>query len=271
MSFGRGYIRDAREKRVQRAAHHLLGVATGFPLAASLEQFEAPIMNQGQTGSCTGHGTAQGIVTAFAAKGDPMPFVPSPAGIYTVGRCVGRAPGHDGALAPLTDSGAMPADVMAGISLWGVRPMGAQAPGRFSDQLDSRVNDEPTLGDLEDDAETLLVGEFRIDETAPDVVEQVCRAIAQGYPVGVGIFVDSAFENYAPGAVPIGAPNVNDPNGGGHWIVLTSYVTNAVGRRVFRGPNSWGPGWGDSGHFVASEEWVRAAWDLYCLNVSRKP
>lgn len=277
MTYSRGYIRDPLHKRTQKPALALLGAPIGdVPPSASLEDFEAPIFDQGMTSSCLGHGTAQGIYTAFAAHGDKMPWVPSPAGIYTVARCVGRRLAAvkqsvfpPATLPPLTDSGAMPADAMRAISLWGVRPMGQLAPTRFSDQLVTEVNLEPKLGALMDDAETLLVGEYRIDETAPDMIGQVCAAIVHGYPVGIGIFVDTTFEQWTKDRPIIGVPNMMDQNGGGHWMVLTSYKTLPDGTRAFRGPNSWGPQWGDAGHFVASEAWLRSAWDLYVLNVSR--
>lgn len=266
--YGKGYVRDVHARRLQKSSRELLGGAPAFPDEASLQQFEAPILDQGMTGSCTGHGTAQGIYVSFAAAGQPLPWVPSPAGIYTLGRCIERA--RTGGGGDLTDEGAMPADVMEGISRWGVRPI--QAPtsdGRFSDVTPRDVNDEPQLGDLETDALRLVVGEYRIDETADDVVDQVCAAIAAGIPVGVGIFVDRAFENWMPGQPPIGAPNERDPEGGGHWVVLTAYTTDAKGSRVFRVVNSWGDTWADAGTALVSEAWAKKAFDLYVLDVAR--
>lgn len=264
----------------------LLGLTPELPAAASLERFEAQIMDQGRTGSCTGHGTSQGLVVAFASKGAPLDFVPSQLMPYQVGRAAARAerastlPSLD-KFPPLADEGAMPADVMAGITLWGIRPMGPlPTDGRFSDVTPDNVNDEPQLGELEAGAATLVVGEFRIDELAGDVCDQVARAIAGGVPVGIGTFVDEPFEMWTPGTALPGIPNTNDPNGGGHWFLITSYRTattadvdaglvDQFGAPIFRGPNSWGPTWGDGGHWEANADFIRSAWDLYPFTVRK--
>jgi hypothetical protein len=274
MNPGFGYLRDEPHKRTQKDARNILkALAPELPPSSSLERFEAEIMDQGATGSCTGHGTAQLLTVAFASKGEPLPFVPSALGPYQIARCVarGEAADHGGSVdAPLADSGAMPADVMAGITLWGIRPMGPRpSDGRFSDVTPANVNDEPELGDLEADAEALVVGEYRIDEASGDVVDQIRRALVAGYPVGIGAFVDSSFVGWSPGSPLPSSPNVSDPNGGGHWFVITSYRTAPDGSLVFRGPNSWGSGWGDGGHWEASEAFIRAAWDLYVFNVRK--
>ena len=262
-----GYIRDPKHKRTQKDARYLLGAAHfGAPPRvsdASLERHECQIMDQGATSSCTGHGTSMGLWVAMKSQGHELPFVPSQKGIYTVGRELGVV---DPAIA-LSDSGAMPADVMAGISKVGVRPMGAQVDGRFSDCSIATINTKDTLDEIEEDVVHLIVGEYRIDETASDMVDQAAAAIAAGYPLGVGTFVDSAFEAWHPLSPPIGVPNFADSNGGGHWMCITSVREGADGRRIFRGPNSWGPGWGDQGHFEVSEAWLRAVWDLYVFSV----
>jgi hypothetical protein len=165
----------------------------------------------------------------------------------------------------------MPSDVMAAISTWGIRPMQGPTPdGRNSDVTAGNVNDEPTLTELEEDSARIVTGEYRIDEASPSVVEQVCCAIAAGVPVGVSFFADSAFDGWAAGKSPLGSPNTDDSSGGGHWIVLTSFRTAPGGVRIVRGPNSWGPAWGDRGHVEADQNWLRAAWDIYPLAVARK-
>ncbi len=265
-----GCKRDSAAKRTQKdARRHPLMAAMPVPREASLEQYEAPTLNQGNSSSCVGHSCAQAIYTAFAAAGMPLPWVPSPHGIYGVARMTERLPAADGTLPPLADEGTMPADAMTGVSSFGIRPI--QAPtsdGRYSDVEPMNVNAEQSLKDFEDDAGRIITGEYRIDEKALDVVNQICAAIASGFPVVVGTMVDDAFERWSPGMAPIGAP---DPTKalGGHAIVIVSYKTDASGRRVARIKNSWGA-WADNGHAEVSEEWMRACWDLYPMAVARK-
>jgi hypothetical protein len=272
MPLAKGCVRDAPHKRTQKSAleHPQIARLYTLPASASLESFEAAIEDQGQTSSCTGHGTSQGLWTAFAAAGQPLPWVPSPGGIYKLARAVARVPNANGSLPELTDDGAMPSDVMSAISTWGIRAMqGPTLDGRSSDVTPGNVNDQENLAQLQQDGARIVTGEYRIEETSPTVVEQVCTAIAAGIPVGVSFFCDGAFENWTAGQAPIGVPNMDDSSGGGHWVVLTSFWTAPGGVRVVRGPNSWGPGWGDRGHFEANENWLRSAWDLYPLAVAR--
>lgn len=267
MTRGKGYTPDPARKRTQRPLRHLLGAAPAYPSAFSLEAYEAPILDQNACGSCTGHGTAQGIYVAFGAVGAPLPWVPSPGGIYTITRCLERP----SIQTPLTDSGGSPADVMTAISNWGIRPMRAPSPQGFHTDVDpSNVNDEPKLDELGADALNVVVGEYRIDETAPDAVSQVCASIARGVPVGIGVFVDTGFENWDPSSGPYPAVDLTDPAGGGHWLCVTSYRIEG-GTTILRGPNSWGPSWGSAGHFEVTDAWLRAAAsDIYALNVAHK-
>lgn len=263
--YGKGCRKDPPHRRTQKSSREILGASPSSPPAASLEQHEAEIQNQGQSGSCGGHGSSQGITVACGAAGIDLGFVPSPDGIYKAIRCEERnastPAGQDPA--PLQDTGIMPSDIPAALANWGVRKMRAPTPdGRNSDVYGpddvgagqpTNLNTEPELADDEESRNDLVMGEYRIDETAPDFEDQVCAAIASGCPVGIGIFVDTGFERWgegwAPGRAPIASVDVNDPNGGGHWLVITSYRTLADGTRVYRGPNSWDKTWGDNGHF----------------------
>ena len=268
MAYGKGYLRDLPHKRTQRDSRRLFGASPPVPPAASLEPHELPIFDQGQSSSCTGHGLSQSIWTAICYVGPALAFVPSPRGIYTLARCIGRVQGPGGALPPLEDHGAMPADAMSGLSAWGIHAMGPKAAdGRNSDVDPTTVNREPEFEELEIDALHIVSDEYRIDESSADVVAQTCAAIAAGSPVGVGFFCDSRFEDWYPALGPAPAPDLNDSAGGGHWMSIHGYATAPDGTKVFRGPNSWGEGWGDHGHFVASEAWLRAAFDLYVMRV----
>jgi len=272
--YAKGYRRDLPHKRVQKDAAHLLRAVPALPTEVSHEAHEyRPILDQNTTGSCTGHGTAQALFTAFSIDGVPLPWCPSPKGTYANVRAKERADvTPQGATLPtLTDSGAMPADIMVVLSTFGCKPMKAPSPQGFNSDVDaSNVNDEPAFADLEEEALCIVTGEYRIEEASPDFIQQVCAALAfggvlaKGAPVGIGVFVDTAFENWDPAKGPLKDVDLSDPQGGGHWICITSYRTGADGKKIFRGPNSWTDQWGDAGHFEVTEDWLRkACWDCY--------
>ncbi len=267
--YGKGHRPNPGGHRVA-SSRLLLGAPrlAQTPPSASLEMYEPGVMDQGGSSACVGHASAMAIAVSLARAGAPLPWVPSPGNIYCVARCIERA----GDAVPLLDNGSIPADAMMGISQWGVRPTRAPAPdGRNSDVDPATVNDEPALDELEQDAQTLLVGEYGVDMGALDAVTQLRAAIAAGYALTVALFVDSAFENWDPSKGPLGAPNRQDPNGGGHYLACTSYRTASDGRTILRGPNSWGVDWGIAGHWegYADELGLSDVYVMSCRRVSR--
>jgi hypothetical protein len=272
MSRGFGYIRDPAHRRAMQVSSRLhpdIGNAPQSPPSASLAQYRCSTFDQGSSESCLGHGSSQLICIALGAMG-LNPFVASPDGIYTVGRCAARAdatpPGMT--LPPLTDEGAIPSYVMAGIAKWGVRPMTAILTERYSDVSEANVNDEPSLLDLEASAGRLVVGEYRIDETAPDMLSQICACVSlAARPVGIGVLIDSMFMAYA-GGPPLASLNLADIKGG-HWLALDTYYPTLDGSDVvFEGPNSWGTVWGKQGVYSVTGSWLRRAIsDCYAFTI----
>ena len=194
MSFSKGWIRSDIPGRKLFGAHPAANATP--PTNPSVLAFAPPVMDQNDCGSCTGHATACAVTTACAAAGSPLAWVCSPRNNYTLGRCVTRAGSTDA----LTDEGAMPSDVMIGLSQWGVRAI--QAPtstGAYSDCEPSNVNEEPALGELESDALTLMVEEHQITSTGHQRAIDVALALQAKMPVCVGFFVDSAFEAWSKG------------------------------------------------------------------------
>jgi hypothetical protein len=262
-----GYKKDTR--RFQRSALALVGKYKTAPVPASgdLSAFRAPMMDQGRDGACTGYGTSQGLFTACGAAGSPLSFVPSQQGIYWV-RALERA--ND--TTPLTDSGAMPADLITMVGRYGILPMRvAETPdGRFGDiwgpddgPATPNVNDEPDFDALETAGQTLITGEYRIDETSSMAYDQAASCISQvKAPVGVGLFVDTGFMNWTSSLPPIDSIDTGDPSGGGHWVSVDSYETMIVGgltQRVFSICNSWGTEAGDGGVYRITERALRMA------------
>jgi hypothetical protein len=270
-----GYIPDADHKRRQKDSTLRFGASPTVPSQDSLASFRAPLFNQGATGSCTFHGTPQAVYTSAAASGNTLPFVPSPRVGYALVRILER----QDASQPLTDSGAMPSDLLTVLRQFGVSPIQAPAPdGRYSDIMGPddvaalnlyppvtivpNVNDEPSLLDLETSGLKLLTGEYRIDERNPNFAAQIQASIASKAAAGIGIFVDSAFMNWNPSSGPIDSIDLNDPQGGGHWLSLDYHYTDASVGVVFGGPNSWGSAWPSGGPPPSSPFWTPGCYEI---------
>lgn len=265
MARPKGYRPDPAGHR--KMGFHLLPAfrATSTPDSASVEDCAPPVMDQGETSSCVGHGTSGAVFTSLKKAGTPLTFVPSPRGIYCLARAVDRVDSTQ----PLTDEGSEPNQAMRAIGEWGVRPI--QAPtsdGRYSDCEPANVNAEPTLAELEQDAQDCVVGAYAITVTGPTRIEQMRQAIAAGHAVGIGTFVATDFESWTPDKPAIGAQNESDPNGGGHWFYAVGYRTAPTGKTEVRIRNSWGSAtWGDNGDAWVAEELLQQASDLYVFAI----
>lgn len=263
---------DKLARRKLASAHpRIAPLMASPPASASCESYEPPREDQGQTGSCTAHSgsacmfTAVGSIAAVTKASSPLPFVPSPREIYAATRAIERAAATaPGAPLPLlTDSGAEPADVMSALAQFGVCPIGSQP----TDVTTANVNDEPDVDQLEAAATYLITGAYGI--TVDSSASPTCAAaIAAGYPIYVAFFCDTGFENWRAGNAPYGAPDQNDPQGGGHAVFIDGYTTNADGSRTWRLVNSWGTGWGDNGTALVSDAFLQACWELWVADVS---
>lgn len=218
-------------------------VGTATPSSFSLRAKGAPVMDQGNTSACTGHAHAGAIFTSCANQGTPLPFVPSPMGLYTNGRCIDLAPGD-----ALTDEGAVPNSVMRAANEFGIKPI--QAPtsdGRYSDCEPATINTKPTFDDLEAEALHVAVGDYALDPSAPDFVATLRTVICAGYCVTFAVQVDAAMEAWNPASGPLGAPDTSALLGG-HNIRCDGYHEDVAGNTIVDFVNSWGTGWGAAGY-----------------------
>ena len=246
-----------------------------IPAAYSLERFAPPVFDQGQIGSCGGHGTACGIYTAFASAGTPLTWVPSPCGIYKLARCQDRLAAPNGTLAPLQDSGILPTDLSVVLNKWGIEPMGPEVQDpedpalRWSDCSQANVNTEPNFNELGTCSTTLVVGQSSITGTGKQLLQNIAAAIFAGFPVMCGTPCGDNFEMYAAGP-PIAAENLASPDTGGHWVCIIGYRTDNQGNIILRYRNSWGESWGLGGDYEASPALVQQGDDFTVLHISRK-
>jgi hypothetical protein len=274
---GIGYIPDKLATRAaQRDSREVFDSSTATGDEASLAASRAATLDQGQNGACTGAGTSMILYVSSGAK---LPFFPSPRVNYGVVRIL-ELPS---ATAPLTDSGAMPSDLIAVVNQWGIVPMGfgAKCPtpdGRNFDlwsdadtggSSPANVNDKPDLLALETAGETLEVVPLRVDETSADFGAQLKASINAKTAAGIGIFVDTAFQNWDPSTGPIRSIDLNDPQGGGHWLELDYFYTLS-GELVLGGVNSWSDMWPQSSGRSPSPFWKPGGWEmtLTCLKTT---
>lgn len=255
-------------KGVVRAPFHLYAARLvqdlPTPKSVDLERHAPPVKNQTNTSSCTGHGMSTGIKTSCPS----LPFVPSEEGLYTNGRCIDRASSVPrGALPPLTDDGATIDAVAKGISVYGVRPSKG-VPPLYSDCSEATINQEPTLRDFEEERHDILVGEYTITSTGNHRIDDLRRALAAGFAVVFGAFVDTAFEEWTFAKGVQGACDTSDPNGGGHCMCFIGYTTLDDGSTVFKVRNSWGLDWGDRGNIYVNEAFTQACEDLTVMDVT---
>ncbi len=258
-SNGYGYNPDPKGHKVS-SAHILLGTSD-TPKSASLKDFVPSVLDQVNTSSCTGQAVKGAIITRMNKRGTPID-PPSAGGIYRIGRAIDRLPNFDDSLPPLEDDGAMPNQIMRGITEWGV-------PSEASDPFNPKtINDEPTLGTLIDASDCKLDGYYRVNWL--DIQRRVNAlrlAIHMGYPPCFAIDVDNKFEEYSDGV--LGAPN---PNGilGGHYMYAVAYDTTSTGYTIIEFVNSWGESWGVAGFGFGDEKFIGNMRDIYVMDVKLK-
>jgi hypothetical protein len=256
-SRGKGWVKSAAHKRLP-GARSLFGARRGAnPASADLTKYVDEVWDQEQASACVGFATSRAVMVRCAVMGTPIAR-PSRVAPYTWARAAERA----GASVPLQDQGCEPADAVAGIAKWGIC---SDAVWPFDM---ATINDEPTLEDLEDSAIVLISGSYSIDTEGADRLNDVCQALAAGYPVTIGVQVDNAFEAYM-GKGCVTAP-IASQELGGHDLCLLGYETQADGSIWVRGVNSWTSGWGDHGYFWADMAWLTdaGAGDLQVLTCS---
>lgn len=185
-----------------------------------------PPWNQETIGSCTGHGT----VAAMMWHMDPQTQL-SRLMCYFNGR-------HDEGTTQY-DSGCEIRDVVKAAAFSGV------APEPLWPYDISKFAQTPS-----DEAYTVALahcikGYARIDNTDP---QQLLECLANGDPFVFGFTVYSDFES--EGVANTGIVNMPEPNEtvmGGHCVLAVGYDLPSM-RLICR--NSWGPDWGENGHFT---------------------
>lgn len=254
----------AHRRPAQEHTRILAARATGPSTGHELEA--CPILQQRNSGTCHAHSAAAARWVAQKAANKPLLWVPSPLSIaslvYADTQRVGAPLG--GAWAALVDLGAELQDDANAIKAWGICPIGPSPDGELGDVPNDPPDNtfpEPDLTSLEKSGETPGDAEYSLDMSSTDLVDMAAATIDAGMPIRTGFFCDSAFMQLGPNDIAQ-APNVNDPQGGGHSTYLRAHRLVGASRQ-FRLTNSWGTSWADRGEVWVGEAWLRACWDLF--------
>ncbi len=81
---------------------------------------------------------------------------------------------------------------------------------------------------------------FRLNPITPQSIK---TELAAGRPVAVGILVGKSFTGYTGGVIS------SDTGEGGHAMLLVGYDDSKGANGAFKGVNSWGNKWGESGFY----------------------
>lgn len=239
MKRGRGFIADPPLRMA--GYRHATYASPYYPLAKSLDHARPPVLDQGPTASCVGHGTSTLLAMAAKLWAVSIP-VASPRALYRDARAMTRRDDHE----PLIDVGTYPSAAVDALEYCGIYPLDTAE----SDISEANVNDEATLTELAVQRKRLIVSPTIIVLTDYTTVANIIKMkIANNEPVGLGVLIGDEWPSWGgTGIIP--APHESTPLGG-HWIACDSYETSRD-TLVLRGLNSWGTAWGDKGEWRAS-------------------
>ena len=247
-----GVKRPDRRKLAARSPAHLeprIAAALAQPLPPSVDHSLLPVTDQGETSTCTWHALAKAIE-------------------ILTGTCASMRVGYalTGELeADPRDDGRQLVDCLTVARSFGVAPFGGPVEGRNSDISVANVCAPVTPVERASAAGRLVdLGQATILARAPNVSDLCAAALAAGSVIYLGTQVGQAFEHLSGQTVAVPDPT-NDPDGGGHALLIVGYRTLADGSRAFIVQNSWGEAWDLSGECLASVAWVAACWELHPL------
>jgi len=200
-----------------------------LPASVDLRNYDSPIQDQGQLGSCTGNAIA-GMIDLLDKKNGKNLTV-SRLFIYYQERLLEGTVRYD--------AGAYIRDGIKAVNQYGA-PLESLWP-----YIITRFSTRPTTAAY-NDALKRRAGAYQKITTR---VAGIKTALSQGYPAVVGFDVYESFErtvNNTTGMMPY--PAAGEQLLCGHAVAVVGYNDNLNGGR-FICRNSWGTGWGDRGYF----------------------
>ena len=259
---GLGWIRDVPKSADFRASAPVTISAADLP--PSVELWTPPILDQGSTSSCVGHGSASLFRYMMHYLGQPD-FQPSPLFNYWYARKISHMGWEN------EDNGAMPRDAMQSMISNGVVP-----EDNWAFDL-ARVNERPPRELLPVAYKHRIIEGEYVRMLANDNLIHLKYSLAKQLPFLVGIdCFTSLFDQKTndTGVVPF--PNLErEVFEGGHLVYSNGYitrqapnwsqwltdhgVTNPDPDGYFRCPNSWGDFYGEHGIYWFPFAYIRNA------------
>jgi hypothetical protein len=265
---------DVLAIRIARALdpRHVAAMAAPLPLRSDLNRGRRK--DQGRSSACSAHALNKGIENATGFLGSDHVLY-SATGSRDVGRRL--------------------VDVLATAASIGLAPYEGDSPdGRFSDVWTANDTSAkpPNVCVAPTDAELSAAIEHRydfggnsIDPKSPDLRALVVGTLAIDSCIYLATQVGRAFESLGRGQVA--APDVNDPDSGGHALIIDGHMTLAPETEaefvtkfgdgfpedttLVKVASSWGEEWDEDGECWASLAWVASAWECHPLYKNPSP
>ena len=231
-------------------------VSGAVPLPAAVDNSLQPATDQGQSSSCTAHSLVKGVEILTGFKGS----------MHVLYSLTGTLENE----LPLADDGRQCVDCLTVVATQGLAPFAGPTPdGRNSDvTTDAPANVTVAATPEEVTAASLhmfALGRNSIDPTSANLSDLLASCLAAKGVVYLGTEVGQAFEQLSGDTVAEPDLTPNDPNGGGHALIIVGYRTNAAGVREFKVQNSWSVNWDLTGLCWVSLAWCAACWELHPL------
>lgn len=224
-----GWLPDLPDRRDHRFAASS-SVLAKLPTRVDLrEQCPETVYDQGKLGSCTANAIAAAYEFDLIKQSLPR-LTPSRLFIYYNERVIGGN--------VECDSGAMIRDGIKSVTKQGVC-----AEELWPYQVE-KFAEKPSQSCYDKALDSRAVGYQRVHRD----LDQFKGALAQGYPIIFGFRVYEQFEGAEVAKTgQLEMPAAKERALGGHAVLAVGY-DDATQRFTIR--NSWGPGWGDRGHFT---------------------
>jgi C1A family cysteine protease len=229
-----GWLPDRPSSADWRLEKRLGGlVKAATPVNPSLNRDNYPkIRDQGELGSCTGHGTRSALMYHLVTRHPELwhdKYDLSPLALYYYGRETIQMTG--------VDSGAYIRDVIDA-----ARKLGAPREDDWPYNI-SKYTKEPSAKAKTSGKWHQAIHTYRCDvvgESGETTVTNILHSLQSGMPVVFGFTCfDNLFQADQNGLIPL--PGKTSKEEGGHCMCIYEADTS---QRLFVGPNSWSDTWG---------------------------